>query len=447
MKISAALIVRNEETMLPACLESLKPVVDEIVIVDTGSEDRTLAIARQYTPHVHSLRWQDDFALARNHSLKTASGDYVLVADADHRLVNPAGARRLLDAFARAHAPNTVGTVAILSGVRDGEQTHEEVSVSPKFFRRDRFVFEGAIHEQVVPIEGEALQAPTGLQYYHSGYEDRDSLLARIERNRRILVHELEKQPDDEYYLYQLGKADFCRKDYAEAARAFEQALKNMTFSAASLPTGRNGRKVSEDMLIDLLTCLAYSYANLGRHRDGCDLLEQHRHWGHPATRWADFPHALGYLYLMLGDVARAREAYATALEIGPQRELVRGTGGFSAFYHLGLLAEAGGDVGEALGNYLHSLQLRPDYTATLSRCVDLVTEHKAALPPEIWDIADSEALVNVYVMRLVKHLGAGDTESAQMLLAAANATAPGLLEACKAALKELQAYVNANRK
>lgn len=446
MKISAALIVRNEESMLPGCLESLQPAVDEIVLVDTGSTDQTVARATQYTPNVYAFTWQDDFARARNHSLKMATGDYVLVADADHRLVNPGLARGLLERFANEHSSNTVGTVEILSGVREGGHTREEISISPKFFRRDRFVFEGAIHEQLVPLDGEARQAPTGLQYLHSGYEDRDALLARIDRNRRILLRELENHPGDEYYLYQLGKADFCRKEYGEAVRAFEEALASMTFAGASLPTGRNRRTVSEDVLIDLLTCLAYAYANLERYREGRDLLERHRAMGHPATCWADFPHALGYMYLMLGDVARARQAFVTALQAGARRELVRGTGGFSSFYHLGLLAEAEGDTGAALGCYLQSLQSRPDYTATLSRCVDLVTEYKAALPREIWEAADKEAFVAVYVNRLVKHLGTGEREQAQMLLAAAKATAPGLLEACQTALKEARASLESNR-
>jgi len=443
MKISAAVIVRNEEAMLAGCLKSLLPLADELVVVDTGSDDRTVAIALEFTPHVYSFEWQDDFALARNYSLEMATGDYVLVADADHRVVHPDAARGLLEDFARAHSPNTLGTVIILSGVRDGDHTIEEASASPKFFRRGRFTFQGAIHEQLVPVEGEALQAPTGLQYLHSGYEDRDALLARIDRNRRILSRELERHPDDEYYLYQLGKADFCRKEYNGAVRAFEKSLASMTFSGAALPTGTNGRPVSEDMLIDLLTCLAYACANLERYREACDLLERHRAMGHPATRWADFPHALGYLYLMLGDVPRAREAFLSAVQTASRRELVRGTGGFSAFYHLGLLAEAEGNIGAALGNYLQSLQARPDYTTAISRCVDLVTERRAALPPEIWEAADVETLVTVYVKRLVKHLGAGERDHALMLLAAAKATAPGLLEACSAALQQIKTVVD----
>ena len=282
---------------------------------------------------------------------------------------------------------------------RDGGHTIEGLA-SPKFFRRGRFTFQGH-HEQLVPVEGGPCRPPPA-SVPHSGYEDRDALLARIDRNRRILLRELERHPDDEYYLYQMGKADFCRKEYNGAVRAFEKSLASMTFSGAALPTGTNGRPVSEDMLIDLLTCLAYACANLERYREACDLLERHRAMGHPATRWADFPHALGYLYLMLGDVPRAREAFLSAVQTGSRRELVRGTGGFSAFYHLGLLAEAEGNIGAALGNYLQSLQARPDYTTAISRCVDLVTERRAALPPGSGK--PTSRPWTVYVKRLVKH-------------------------------------------
>ncbi len=440
MKISAVLIVRDEEAQLPGCLESLRPLADELVVVDTGSTDQTVACAREFTSNVHTFEWQDDFALARNFSLEKATGDYILVADADQQVVQPAQARHRLETFAHAHSPNTLGTVVIVSGIRDGEHALEEASVSPKFFQRGRFIFEGAIHEQLVPVAGEAFQAPTGLQYLHGGYEEPEALLARSERNRRILLRELEQCPDDEYYLYQLGKTDFCRKEYAGAAQAFEKSLENMHFSGTSLPTGARGRPVSEDVLIDLLTCLAYARANLGQYRKACDLLEQHRAMEHPACRWADFPHALGYLYLMLGDVRRSRDAFMAALQLGSKKELVRGTGSFRTHYHLGLLAEAEGNLGAALGHYLESLQACPDHRATISRCVDLVTERRAALPPEIWQAAHPETLVTVYAKRLLKHLSAEERDQAAMLLAAAKTTAPGLTEACAAAFQQLQA-------
>lgn len=86
MGISACLIVKNEAHRLQLCLESIRTVVDEIIIVDTGSEDQTVAIAQNYTDKIYTFEWCDDFSAARNESLKHASQDWILVIDADEVL-------------------------------------------------------------------------------------------------------------------------------------------------------------------------------------------------------------------------------------------------------------------------------------------------------------------------------------------------------------------------
>ena len=81
--LSLCMIVKNEEKYLPRCLESLKPLVDEMIIVDTGSSDATRDIAEVFGAKVFDFKWNDDFAAARNHSLEQATGDWILVMDAD----------------------------------------------------------------------------------------------------------------------------------------------------------------------------------------------------------------------------------------------------------------------------------------------------------------------------------------------------------------------------
>src|SRR5262245_1489579 len=88
-RISAAMIVRDEEAYLDDCLKSIVDEVDEIVIVDTGSRDRTCDIARRYGARLFDLPWTGDFAAARNHALDRASGDWILYIDADERLAVP----------------------------------------------------------------------------------------------------------------------------------------------------------------------------------------------------------------------------------------------------------------------------------------------------------------------------------------------------------------------
>ncbi|MFC1618615.1 glycosyltransferase family 2 protein, partial [Candidatus Neomarinimicrobiota bacterium] len=85
--LSVCMIVRNEARMLPGCLNSLTGVADQIVVIDTGSEDDTAKIARSFGAQVYDFPWGDDFAAARNESIRHASGDWILWIDADERLL------------------------------------------------------------------------------------------------------------------------------------------------------------------------------------------------------------------------------------------------------------------------------------------------------------------------------------------------------------------------
>lgn len=83
ISVSLCMIVKDEEEVLGRCLESVKNVVDEIIIADTGSKDRTKEIARQYTDKVYDFEWKDDFSAARNFSLSKGTKDYLMWIDAD----------------------------------------------------------------------------------------------------------------------------------------------------------------------------------------------------------------------------------------------------------------------------------------------------------------------------------------------------------------------------
>ena len=81
--ISLCMIVKNEERVLERCLECLKDIVDEMIIVDTGSTDSTKEIAKKYTDKIYDFEWIKDFSAARNYSLSFATKDYIYCADAD----------------------------------------------------------------------------------------------------------------------------------------------------------------------------------------------------------------------------------------------------------------------------------------------------------------------------------------------------------------------------
>jgi len=436
--ISAVLIVRNEEDCLEGCLKSVSNVADEVVVVDTGSEDGTIAVARSLTDRVYGFTWRDDFSAARNAALEHAAGDYVLHVDADERVVQPDSARGLLEAFAVNRGPAVVGTVAVRSPIWTGREPLEAIDHIPRFFKRGSFLYQGAIHEQITPISGEMTIAPTGLELFHTGYaHGPDSPKDKSSRNRRLLRKELEKCPGDAYCLYQFGKTHFAVKEYGEAAPFFEQALESLRLDCAARVPCPQGGTAAPPFLSDLVVSLAYCYANTARATEARDLLERHKTRGHTGARDPDLHHALGYVYLMLGDVARSRAAYFDSLRAGPSQERVVGTGSFASHYHLGLLCESERDLDGALEHYAVSLRIKPDYRASLARCIDMIGEYGVPLPAEVWDVCDQAPFSALFLDKLSTLLREGAQEDAHRLVHAARDVSENLYRRCEKSLGE----------
>jgi glycosyltransferase involved in cell wall biosynthesis len=202
MLLSAALIVRDEEAVLGDCLASIEPVVDEIVVVDTGSTDRSREIAERHGARVIDHPWQDDFAAARNVGLDAARGEWILYIDADERL-----------------AP--VGRATVEALLRDAPEISFRVLLRPdststpyleyRLWRNDpRIRFAGRIHEKVVP-EIQAVSAtdrrPVGdcdLLLDHVGYEGDQTRKHR--RNLPLLRAQLAAEPDNLFNRHHLAR-------------------------------------------------------------------------------------------------------------------------------------------------------------------------------------------------------------------------------------------------
>jgi len=182
--VSACLIVRDEEDHLPGCLGSIRPFVDEIVVHDTGSEDGTVALARDLGATVIEGEWHDDFARARNEALGHCHGRYVFWLDADERLVgDPAGARRRLASDQRAE-----GFWVTIENARGAGLHAHSTHVAGRVFRREVGHWAGRIHEQVWlrddsrPLE---LRPIPELRLEHLGYLTRH-LVGRDKATRNI---------------------------------------------------------------------------------------------------------------------------------------------------------------------------------------------------------------------------------------------------------------------
>jgi len=368
VKTSAALIVRNEAAVLARCLDSLAGAVDEIVVLDTGSTDDTRAIAEARAHRVADFTWCGDFAAARNASLDLATGDVVLVIDADEWLEDPAAARASLEAFPAAASEQTLGMVYIHNEPPPGGEHQATTDETPRVFLRGVFRYAGRIHEQPESVFGAPARAVlTGIRIRHSGYAQRhDDPAHKAHRNIALLRAAMAESPDDEYLHYQLGKAWFSLKRYRAAAIALDQALRSIDFSQPP-PQGARG-PVSREVLTGAVCTRAYALVQCGRLDEALELLEGHARLRHAGTERADFHHVLGYVRLHLGAWEGAEQAYRASLGLP---EDVRGTGSFASWYHLGLIAEARGDAAAAADCNATALEGDPDYAPALARLAD----------------------------------------------------------------------------
>lgn len=219
--ITAAMIVRDEEAMLGACLASIEGIVDEAVVVDTGSVDGTREIARRFNVKLLDRPWTGDFAAVRNFALAQSAGDWILYIDADERLepTNRAALQPLLD-------DNSVAGWQLRFHPRPGTTGYAET----RLFRNDpRIRFQGRIHEQIIPsldraaAEDGRRTALSKLAIHHVGYEG--DLRRKHARNLPLLRAYLEENPERSYCWWHLGSTLSALGDHAGARQAWQRGI------------------------------------------------------------------------------------------------------------------------------------------------------------------------------------------------------------------------------
>lgn len=207
--------------MLGACLQSIRDLVDEIVLVDTGSRDGTKDVARSFGARVYDFVWCEDFSAARNAALDHARGSWVLYVDADERVVG--GDRDDLEGVLRD--PAVVACTVRFTPQR-GYTPYREYRV----FRNDPAIrFRGVIHESVLPalnlaVAQRALRiAECALAIEHIGYDGNQT--AKHRRNLPLLRARVAAEPGHVYCLSHLGRVLLGLGDRAGAETAWRQAL------------------------------------------------------------------------------------------------------------------------------------------------------------------------------------------------------------------------------
>jgi tetratricopeptide (TPR) repeat protein len=228
--ISACLIVKNEEKHLERCLSSLKDRVDEIVVVDTGSTDRTIEIAQSFGATVAVFDWCDDFSAARNVGLELATGNWALWIDADEELA-PESWGPIQEALIRPHFGGYFIKIVNFMDEEGDANTYTHAPVR-LFQLRPEVRFSGRVHEQVTPAL-DALDLPcahlNGATIYHYGYRPSDMAeKGKLDRTVSLLEKEVRESPGDAFHWFNLANAYSVGRRPDDAIHAARMCIRHI---------------------------------------------------------------------------------------------------------------------------------------------------------------------------------------------------------------------------
>ncbi|MEY4764652.1 MAG: hypothetical protein RI907_1325 [Pseudomonadota bacterium] len=330
--LALVMIVRNEARCLARCLASVQGLVDQMVVLDTGSTDDTVAIAQAAGAEVAHFKWVDDFSAARNAALALSRCDWALVLDADETLRHTPTGLQALQALKQT-APTFVGRIAVHSsfGVGGTQQAPSWLSrVLPRGAR-----FEGVVHEQVT---GPWPRQDLPLEARHDGYEPAQ-MAHKGDRNRQLLEHAVRLSPQDPYWQYQLGKDHEVHDRFPQALQAYLKAWPTPPGQSPRQPGWRH----------DLLVRMMFVLKAAGHLDQALELARaQAPHW--PDS--PDFHFVWGDLLLEQAILAPQRadallpqvqQAWQRCLQIGENPRLegaVHGRGSHLARHNLALLQD-----------------------------------------------------------------------------------------------------------
>lgn len=342
LPISVCIIARNEENSIGECLRRLSRYDWEIIIADTGSDDRTMEIARSYTPHVYHFDWVNDFSAARNYSISKASNDYILIVDCDEYLEKDETTASLIARLPQLISPRQAGMLNLISPsaepVRAGQGTgtavplvHEHVA---RFFHRKYTRYEGSIHEQLASVDGTPLEfVPIPLTFYHVGYSTPAIKKKKADRNIAMLKAELQTGGANPYLLFQLGQSYFGLSDYEQALPYFEQAL--------SLDVNEK-----EDYVQTMVESYGYCLLNLKLYAKALELEGIYDIF----SKTADFVFLMGLVYMNNAMFQEAVLEFQKAASIPVYA--VDGVNSYKAYYNIGVIYECMGNIQKALEYY-----------------------------------------------------------------------------------------------
>lgn len=348
--LSVCIITKNEKEALEHCLLQLTGYGFELVVVDTGSTDGTMQMARRYTDAVYEFAWCDDFAKAKNYAVSKARQDMVLVIDSDEYLksIDLEALAGLIRRF-----PKAVGRIERLSQMGQGGESREFIN---RLFDRRYYHYKGKIHEQLTAKGNGPYQtylAPVVID--HSGYLlSEEGCIQKAMRNIRLLQEalqdpEIDHKEEDPYILYQLGKSYTMMGEQEKACGYYSKAL---SFDL----------NPQLEYVIDLVDSYGYALLNSGQASQALAFTSIYQEFG----KRADFQFLMGLIYMNNSQFENAISEFQKAA--GQETCKVSGVNSYLAHYNTGVIYECTGNRQKALEFY----QKCGEYEPAKKRIIDL---------------------------------------------------------------------------
>lgn len=355
--VSLCMIVKNEEKYLAQCIQSVKDVVDEMIIVDTGSTDQTVAIATSFGAEVYHYNWNNNFSEARNLSLSKATSEWLLLLDADEMLASES----------KENLIEIINT-SELDGYNfkiynyNGSYANQDIIMTQAFrlLRNNRqYEFKGSIHEQIVLKEGlaedikQAGFSSAKIILYHYGYLQ-SVIKEKDKRNRNIplIQKELEREPNNGMYLLNLANEYMADKKLDKAIQQYELARKYSKSNAVYL----------KEIFYRLVVCLV----SLEQYDKAMEVSEEALSY---YPKFIDIAFYQGIIFSQKLKYTLAISAFEKCIEWGkvPEHTLCRqGLDGYMAYFSLGEIYLKLDDFDCALKYFNQVLNSKKDSYAVL---------------------------------------------------------------------------------
>jgi tetratricopeptide (TPR) repeat protein len=363
-RVSLCLIAKNEAHRLPKCLGSVADLVHETILVDTGSTDATKAVAAQYGAKIFDFPWRDDFAAARNESIRHATGEWIFWLDCDH-WIDDENRERLRRLFAGLQDENVAYLMKWRSPSDEGGSEATLLDAVQLFRNDPRIRWQYRIHEQIRPsIQQTGAQTRwSDVVINHSGYQNAKEKHQKLERNLRLLTLENQERPEQVSTLFHLGWTYYLLGQPIEAWQPLQRSL------ALSKPTETVVRKI--------YALLVRCARQTGRQQDAFNVCVAGR------QHYPNDPELLfheGQLRREGGDLAGAEAVLKHLLQSAPENYIAAsvdpGIKGFKGRCALAEVYRDQGRVHDAEREWRAALAEHPDFTPAWLSIGDMWLQH-----------------------------------------------------------------------